>query len=1060
MAINEVISGAFKMVEDPFPLNDFHRVAVDGVGDFNVFVEGDLKNVGRVIIMTVHDLGCSHATFLKPFLNTDAMKMIKKRCTIIHVDLPGQGDSAQAVENGLPYPGMTALGDALKTVLTSLEISCPVVGLAEGAGANILVRFALQHPDDVLALCLSQCTIGQASIKENLLGRVFEHTVDKKGLDAKSQEFLIKHHFGKKVKKKEGGNEDQLIKDFIDKVVQNRNGHNLKLFTESFRHRRLVSAAELNSISAPMLLITGKNSYFREAVISMKEKFKDRTIVNLLEISDVSSPLEECPQSVADGIQFFLQGRGLLAAVPMRKKSSLSRGISMESADAPRRIDRLESECSQNSDLTAGAIPLEAARDPDHVVTVAGVGDINIYIDPASDHCDAHILTVHDLGNDHWSMSEFVNSSPMKSLRTRITFIHVDLPGQEDNAPTLPTTGKYPGMTALGGALKDVIDAVGVIRVIGLGEGAGANILARFALQHPDSIYGLCLIHASSGTPTIMENLQGKMLQWNVEHLPMIENFLILHRYGPNPIKSTTPVPQVIASISDFTSKLYNKRNHKNLKAFVESFKSRRELTKQDLTNLCGDLKTHLMLVSAKDSKFNSDMHEMKKKLFDRKDVSVLEISDIANPFVDGQQQLAEGLQYFLQGMGLLAFVPMVRKASLLKRGMSMEKEDKKKPVSSHTSVVKEEPPKAPNPDHVIHVTECGLFRVFADCASGNPEVAILTVHDLGADHLSMRHFIQSPAFESIRKRTNFFHVDLPGQEDWAKDLPQETYPGMTALGNGLKQVVDALGVKRIVGIGEGAGANILVRFALQHPSSCAGLCLINCTAGTSGFMENIRERMLSWKLEHLGHVDATVEEFLILHRFGTSVFHEATTTTEMEAMVTEFKEALYQKRNAHNLKVFVEAFKTRRVITAQDLKTLPSRVLLITAKDSRFNKAVKDMHSKLEVNQSTLLEVNGKNNAIQEGPEAIASGLQFFLQGLGMLPSISPRKSVRKLSRGISMETADEKRPITALTNVTKVKNTPAPVLTPAPVNAPTDKPVSSPDGAPPRQGLEEDDL
>jgi hypothetical protein len=31
------------MVEDPFPLNDFHRVAVDGVGDFNVFVEGDLK---------------------------------------------------------------------------------------------------------------------------------------------------------------------------------------------------------------------------------------------------------------------------------------------------------------------------------------------------------------------------------------------------------------------------------------------------------------------------------------------------------------------------------------------------------------------------------------------------------------------------------------------------------------------------------------------------------------------------------------------------------------------------------------------------------------------------------------------------------------------------------------------------------------------------------------------------------------------------------------------------------------------------------------------------------
>ena len=36
-----------------------HSIRVEGVGDVNVFVQGDL-DPKRVFVVTVHDLGCSH----------------------------------------------------------------------------------------------------------------------------------------------------------------------------------------------------------------------------------------------------------------------------------------------------------------------------------------------------------------------------------------------------------------------------------------------------------------------------------------------------------------------------------------------------------------------------------------------------------------------------------------------------------------------------------------------------------------------------------------------------------------------------------------------------------------------------------------------------------------------------------------------------------------------------------------------------------------------------------------------------------------------------------------
>ena len=58
-------------------------------------------------------------------------------------------------------------------------------------------------------------------------------------------------------------------------------------------------------------------------------------------------------------------------------------------------------------------------------------------------------------------------------------FVHVVLPGQEPGAQSLDETFKFPTMREVGEDLSCVLDHLNIPLVTGLGEGAGANILAR-----------------------------------------------------------------------------------------------------------------------------------------------------------------------------------------------------------------------------------------------------------------------------------------------------------------------------------------------------------------------------------------------------------------------------------------------------------------------------------------------------------------------------------------------------------------------------------------------------
>lgn len=112
----------------------------------------------------------------------------------------------------------------------------------------------------------------------------------------------------------------------------------------------------------------------------------------------------------------------------------------------------------------------------------------------------------------------------------------------------------------------------------------------------------------------------------------------------------------------------------------------------------------------------------------------------------------------------------------------------------------------------------------------------------------------------------------------------------MKTLGEDLVTVLDFLHVKYVIGLGEGAGANVLARFGLAHAARCLGLILINCTGSAASVVDSFKTKVfkinsmiekksqsrlnsictclqfINWKADE---VVQSAEDFLLYHKFG-----------------------------------------------------------------------------------------------------------------------------------------------------------------------------------------------
>ncbi|XP_055926521.1 uncharacterized protein ZK1073.1-like [Argiope bruennichi] len=277
--------------------------------------------------------------------------------------------------------------------------------------------------------------------------------------------------------------------------------------------------------------------------------------------------------------------------------------------------------------------------------------------------------------------------------------------------------------------------------------------------------------------------------------------------------------------------------------------------------------------------------------------------------------------------------------------------------------------------------------HVQGDLDNAEKKAVFLTVHDIGNNHSNFWTFVTHPSMTEIKQRSVFLHVDIPGQDDHADDLPADfVYPTIQTLGEDLVSILDQLKVKLVVGFGEGAGANILVRFTLAHADRVLGLILIHCVATAVGMMEYFKDRYMNWKLTRDG-VDQTTEQFLVMHKFGAQLDN----VENKDALIQEYTEKLKRRINPRNLRRYVEAYMNRKDIMSLVESQLRSMdVLLVSGSKATHAQSVLHMYMKMDKQKTSFLKVDQVGDVLAEAPEKLAQSLHLFVKGLGFLTSVT----------------------------------------------------------------------
>ncbi|KAG4073716.1 hypothetical protein HA402_000940 [Bradysia odoriphaga] len=292
---------------------------------------------------------------------------------------------------------------------------------------------------------------------------------------------------------------------------------------------------------------------------------------------------------------------------------------------------------------------LEGTCDLRRVVTDKG----DILVAVQGDTAKPAILTYHDLGlNYATSFAGFFNYPTMRALLDNFCVYHVTAPGQEDGAPTLPEDYLYPTIDELSAQLLFVLSHFGCKSVIGFGVGAGANILARFALNNPDKVGALCLINCNS-TPSGW--IEWGYQSFNARYLRSkgmtqgVVDYLMWHHFGRNPEERNHDLAQM------YKSHFERSVNPTNLAMLINSYIHRTDLqiarTPSGSPQAAATLKMPVINITGALSPHVDDTVTLNGRL-DPTNSSWMKISDCAMVLEEQPGKLAEAFRLFLQGEG------------------------------------------------------------------------------------------------------------------------------------------------------------------------------------------------------------------------------------------------------------------------------------------------------------------------------------------------------------------------------------------------------------------------
>ncbi|CAF1105384.1 unnamed protein product [Brachionus calyciflorus] len=267
-----------------------------------------------------------------------------------------------------------------------------------------------------------------------------------------------------------------------------------------------------------------------------------------------------------------------------------------------------------------------------------------------------------------------------------------------------------------------------------------------------------------------------------------------------------------------------------------------------------------------------------------------------------------------------------------------------------------------------------------------NQKCFIMTIHDLGSNHMQFEKFINCPQMTGLRNRVIWLNVNLPGQGPDAETMTIKKYPSLEELGEELVCILDQLKIPQVVCMGVGVGANIISYFALKNTSRCLGLIILEPIASSAGIFEAIRKKFNSFQSKKsIGNISDEIP----LDHSDQCLFTES--------------------YNSKNMALFAQSFFQRSCILNQlgnlriDAMIAVGKLSPLYTETKKFYKTLQDLNKKTpqRLVNSPYLEIDNCVNILKECPERLTSSLQYFLQGIGLL-SAMPMQKIHAKPRSI----------------------------------------------------------
>ncbi|XP_067111451.1 protein NDRG1a [Osmerus mordax] len=282
----------------------------------------------------------------------------------------------------------------------------------------------------------------------------------------------------------------------------------------------------------------------------------------------------------------------------------------------------------------------------------------------------------------------------------------------------------------------------------------------------------------------------------------------------------------------------------------------------------------------------------------------------------------------------------------------------------------------------------------------------ILTFHDIGLNHKTcFDSLFNHEDMLEIMQHFAVCHVNAPGQHEGASTFSTGyEYPSMDQLSESLPLVLKHFGLKSVIGIGIGAGAYILTRFALDYPAMVEGLLLININPCAEGWMDWAAQKITGW-----AHA---MPDMIISHLFGKEEIHN-----NLDLIAT-YRHHITTDMNQFNLQHFVKSYTSRRDLEIErpipgggsTVKTLKCPSLLVVGDSSPAVDAVVECNTKLDPTKTTLLKMADCGGMPQiDQPAKLTEAFKYFIQGMGYMPSASMTRLVRSRTASGSSITSFE---------------------------------------------------